>query len=116
MLPLVLSFAVAVVVRDLDRAHQTGQAGAAGRMRKTSAEFSPVLFTYATVADPLTVVIKLLFQGVFMAEASTARVGVKRDSVALYYYDCRSLRDVVFEVTERRVWWTLFLVRFEVAS
>lgn len=49
------------------------------------------------------IVTESLLQGVFMTDPGTARLGVRRDSIVLYYYDCRSLRDVVFEVTQRRV-------------
>ncbi|CAM9465912.1 unnamed protein product [Scytosiphon promiscuus] len=41
--------------------------------------------------------LEITVEGVFTADPETARVGVKRDSFALHYYDCRSLRDVVFE-------------------
>lgn len=33
-----------------------------------------------------------------MTDAATARVGMRRHGFALYYFDCQTLRDVVFEV------------------
>ncbi len=33
-----------------------------------------------------------------MTDPAAARVGVRRNSFALHYFDCERLRDVVFEV------------------
>ena len=33
-----------------------------------------------------------------MTDPATARVGVRKKSFALHYFDCKRLRDVVFEV------------------
>lgn len=33
-----------------------------------------------------------------MTNPATARVGMKRHGFALHYFDCQTLRDVVFEV------------------
>ena len=38
-----------------------------------------------------------------MTDPATARVGMKRHGFALHYFDCQTLRDVVFEV---RLWRT----------
>lgn len=38
-------------------------------------------------------------QDVFMTEPAQARLGARRRSVVLYYYDCQKFCDVVFEVS-----------------
>lgn len=39
-----------------------------------------------------------ILQDVFMTDPAKARLGVRRNSIALYYFDCRKLHDVVFKV------------------
>ncbi|CAN0265776.1 unnamed protein product [Ectocarpus sp. 4 AP-2014] len=54
-------------------------------------------YKFLRTSDGASDTLEMTLQDVFMTEPAQARLGARRRSVVLYYYDCQKFCDVVFE-------------------
>ncbi|CAM9547907.1 unnamed protein product, partial [Ectocarpus sp. 13 AM-2016] len=54
-------------------------------------------YKFFRTSDGASDTLEMTLQDVFMTEPAQARLGARRRSVVLYYYDCQKFGDVVFE-------------------
>ncbi|CAM9158511.1 unnamed protein product [Ectocarpus sp. 6 AP-2014] len=54
-------------------------------------------YKFLRMSDGASDTLEMTLQDVFMTEPAQARLGARRRSVVLYYYDCQKFCDVVFE-------------------
>eukprot|EP00752_Nemacystus_decipiens_P002789 g2605.t1 len=69
-----------------------------GRGKETEGVLPPAALELKySVVDEGPSSLKIVVEDVFMADPATARLGMRKGGFALHYFDCQTLRDVVFE-------------------